>query len=143
MTKAVGVGVGVMLLKEGKILLGKRNENPEKASSDLKGEGTWTMPGGKIHFGERYQDAAYKEVLEETGIEIDKETLRIIGINNDFVGDKHYVTICLLCEDFDGQATLKEPEEITEWKWYEISKLPSPLYIPSKKAIESYLALTK
>jgi len=41
--KTVGVGVGVLILKDNKILLGKRNEDPEKASSFLHGEGTWTM----------------------------------------------------------------------------------------------------
>ena len=38
--KKVGVGIGVMVLKEGKVLLGKRHENPEKASSLIKGAGT-------------------------------------------------------------------------------------------------------
>ena len=42
------VGVGIMILKDGKVLLGKRNDDAEKASSDLHGEGTWTMPGGNL-----------------------------------------------------------------------------------------------
>ena len=51
--KKVGVGFGVMMLnKEGRVLLGRRNEDPEKADSELKGEGTWTMPGGKLEFQE-------------------------------------------------------------------------------------------
>ena len=59
--KKVGVGFGVMILKKGKVLLGKRHEDPEKASSELHGEGTWTMPGGKLHFGERFEDGASVE----------------------------------------------------------------------------------
>ena len=47
-----GLGVGVMVLKESKILLGLRNPNKEKASSELQGQGTWTMPGGKVEFME-------------------------------------------------------------------------------------------
>ena len=46
------VGFGIMVLKDNKILLGKRNDDAEKASSQLHGEGTWTMPGGKLHFQE-------------------------------------------------------------------------------------------
>lgn len=38
--KKVGAGFGVMLLKEGKIFLGRRHADPEKADSELHGEGT-------------------------------------------------------------------------------------------------------
>ncbi len=133
------VGIGVMLLKENKILLGKRNDNPEKASSELKGEGTWTMPGGKIHFGEKWQDAAEREVKEETGIVINKERLSIIRVNNDIIPNKHFVTICIQSKDFQGEAQVLEPEEITEWGWFELSNLPSNIYVPSKKAIDEFL----
>jgi ADP-ribose pyrophosphatase YjhB (NUDIX family) len=81
--KKIGVGFGVMLLKDSGVLLGKRHEDPEKDSSELHGAGTWTMHGGKLNFGEKYQDAAFREVLEETGIEIDKENLKLIKVNND------------------------------------------------------------
>ena len=55
-----------MIKKGNKILLGKRNSDPKKADSELSGEGTWTMPGGKIEFGEELEEAAKREVLEET-----------------------------------------------------------------------------
>lgn len=41
-----GLGVGVMIIKDDQILLGLRNPDKIKASSELQGEGTWTMPGG-------------------------------------------------------------------------------------------------
>ena len=46
--KKIGVGFGVMFLKNDAILLGKRHDDPEKADSALHGEGTWTMPGGSF-----------------------------------------------------------------------------------------------
>ena len=60
-----GVGFGVMMLKDGKLLLGKRHENPEKASSLLHGAGTWTMPGGKLHFKESFEEGAKRIIKEE------------------------------------------------------------------------------
>ena len=45
-------GAAVMIVKDGKVLLGKRHDDPEKAGSQLHGEGTWTLPGGKVDFGE-------------------------------------------------------------------------------------------
>ena len=94
------VGVGVMILKNGQILLGKRNDDAEKASSELHGEGTWTMPGGKLHFQEKFEDGAKRELLEETGI-IGK-SFKVISLSNDIVHDAHFVTIGLICEHFEG-----------------------------------------
>mgnify|MGYP003761100301 CR=1 FL=1 len=134
--KKVGVGIGVMVLKEGKVLLGKRHENPEKASSLLKGAGTWTMPGGKLDFGETFEDGAKRETLEETGIILNK--VDVICVNQDMVEDAHFVTIGLFSEDFVGDPKVMEPDEITEWQWFDFNNLPSPIYFPSAKVIENY-----
>ena len=133
-----GVGFGALLLKNNKVLLGKRHDDPEKADSLLHGAGTWTMPGGKLHFQETFEDGAYREVLEETGIEINKASLQQISVTNDIVEDAHFVTIGLLSENFTGEAEVKEPDEITEWRWFDIDNLPSPLYFPSEKVLKIF-----
>jgi len=132
----VGVGVGVMLLKDGKILLGKRHENPVNASSKLKGAGTWTMPGGKLEFGETFEEGAKRETLEETGIKLNKVT--VICVNQDMLETVHFITIGLFSQDFEGEPRVMEPDTITEWHWFELDKLPSPLYFPSGKILENY-----
>jgi 8-oxo-dGTP diphosphatase len=136
--KRPGVGFGVMILKEGKVLLGHRNEDPKKASSLLHGEGTWTMPGGKLHFQENLKEGAIREVFEETGIKL--KNLKVISVSNDIVSDAHFVTIGFLAEEFEGEVKVMEPEEITEWKWSDLNSLPSPSYFPSEKIIKNYLA---
>ncbi len=47
-----------MILRHNQVLLGQRHSDPEKADSALQGEGTWTMPGGKLHYGESFEDGA-------------------------------------------------------------------------------------
>lgn len=136
--KKIGAGFGVMILKEGKVLLGQRHVDPAKADSELNGEGTWTMPGGKLEFGESFEDGAVREVAEETGIKINKEDIRVISLTNDMVPTAHFVTIGMMCEKFEGEAQVMEPDEITQWKWFDLNDLPQPLFSPSLKIIKNY-----
>lgn len=133
---AVGIGFGVMILKDGKLLLGRRHDDPDKADSLLKGAGTWTMPGGKLHEGEKFLQGAKREVLEETGITL--KDADVIGVNEDMVEGIHFITIGLLATRFEGQPQVLEPDEITTWQWFDLDKAPAPLYFPSKKVLNNY-----
>lgn len=137
--KKIGVGVGVIILKENKVLLGRRNSDPKKADSQLHGEGTWTLPGGKVDFGETLKEAGCREVLEETGIKINKDKLKLISISDDMVSDAHFVTVGFLSAGFNGEAKVMEPDEIVEWQWFLLEKLPKPIFFPSGKMIKNYL----
>ncbi len=138
--KKIGVkaGVGVMILKDNKVLLGKRHDDPKKADSALHGEGTWTMPGGKIDFGETLEEAAAREVIEETNIKINQDKLKFISLTNERVSDAHFVTVGFLSEEFEGKPKVMEPDEITEWRWFALDKLPEKMYFTSAKILKNY-----
>ncbi|MCK5629014.1 MAG: NUDIX domain-containing protein [Nanoarchaeota archaeon] len=136
--KKIGVGFGVLILKDNKVLLGKRHEDPEKASSLLNGAGTWTMPGGKLDFGETFEQGAKRETMEETGIKLNK--VDVICVNNDMVETAHFITLGLFSDDFEGKPQVLEPDEITEWGWFDLNELPNPIYFPSAKVLENYKA---
>ena len=138
-TKKVGVGVGVMIFSDGKVLLGRRHQDPKKADSELHGEGTWTMPGGKLDFGESFEQCACREVFEETGIKLSEEKLKVISISNDIVEDAHFVTIGFFCDNFNGEPKVMEPDEIVKWKWFSLDNLPDKIFFPSKKILKNYL----
>ncbi|OGK19742.1 hypothetical protein A3D80_03275 [Candidatus Roizmanbacteria bacterium RIFCSPHIGHO2_02_FULL_40_13b] len=136
--KKIGVGTGVLILNKGKVLLGKRNQDPKKTSSLLHGDGTWTMPGGKLDFGESFEEGAKRETLEETGLILNE--IEIVCVNNDIVDTAHFVTIGVLCrDDFEGQPRVMEPEKITDWQWFDLKNLPAPLYFPSQRVLDNYL----
>jgi 8-oxo-dGTP diphosphatase len=134
--KKVGVGFGVMMLRDGKLLLGRRHSDPNKADSELHGEGSWTLPGGKLEFGESFENGARREVKEETGIDLGE--VKVICVNNDKVHDAHFVTVGLFSEDFKGEPSVTEPDEIVEWRWFTLGDLPDPLFFPSAKVINNY-----
>lgn len=137
--RKIGVGLGVMILKEDKILLGLRHGDPAKADSELHGENTWTMPGGKLEFSEEFEDGCVREVFEETGLKIKSDVLKLISVASDKVSDAHFITLGFLCTKFSGEPTVKEPDEITEWRWWPIDKLPDKIFFPSKKVLDNYL----
>lgn len=138
--KKPGVGFGIMILKDNKVLLGKRHDDAEKASSELHGEGTWTMPGGKLHFQEPPEEGAVRELDEETGMTVKRENLNLVSLSNDMVEDAHFVTFGFLVEKFEGEPRVMEPDEITEWKWFELNSLPGKMYFPSQNVINNYLS---
>ena len=131
-----GIGVGIMVLKDEKILLGLRNPDKEKASSELQGQGTWTMPGGKVEFMETLEAAAKRELEEETSLIANK--LDLLCISDDMTDTAHYVTVGFIVREYKGEVRTTEPETILEWKWFPLNELPMNLYNPSKKCIEKY-----
>jgi ADP-ribose pyrophosphatase len=56
------VGVGAVVIRNGKVLLIKRGVSPSR--------GLWAVPGGSLELGETLQQGAEREILEETGITI-------------------------------------------------------------------------
>lgn len=134
----IGVGFGVMILKGRKVLLGLRNDDAIKASSALHGEGTWTMPGGKLKFGETHLDGCVREVFEETGVKISKEDLKLVSLSNDIVQDAHFVTAGFLYRGEFGEPKVMEPDEIVEWRWFAMNKLPKKIFLASQKVFKAY-----
>lgn len=130
----MGIGVGVMIVKNGKVLLGLRHADKAKASSELQGQGTWTMPGEKVDFGEKLIEAAIRETREETGLVITKAEL--ITLVDDIVDSAHYVTAGFKVLEYSGEPQAMEPDTITEWRWFSMDNLPDNLYSASANILK-------
>ena len=58
----IGIGIGIIIKnKENKILMLLRNDDAKKADSDMRLEGTWTLPSGKVKFGETIEEAGIRK----------------------------------------------------------------------------------
>ncbi|MFH6769551.1 NUDIX hydrolase [Gaetbulibacter aquiaggeris] len=116
------VGIGVMVIKDSKILLGKRK--------NAHGEGTWSYPGGHLEFGESWEACSKREVMEETGIQI--KNLHFGMVTNDVFKkeQKHYITIFIVAEFAAGDLKLMEPHKCEKWDWFEWGQFPEPLFLP-------------
>lgn len=90
------IGVGGVLLKEGKGLIVQRANNP--------GKGRWTIPGGYVEQDEKIEDAIVRELSEETGLIT--ETVSILAVRDrpqDLPGVKHDIYIVFLLRYISGE----------------------------------------
>ncbi|KAJ9430141.1 8-oxo-dGTP diphosphatase [Candidatus Pantoea symbiotica] len=116
------VGIGVLIFRDGKLLLGQRKGS--------HGAGDWSAPGGHLEFGESPESCARREVLEETGLQLGELQ------NGAFVSDvfpevnKHYITLLMVAQDAIGEPQLMEPEKCHGWQWFAPEDLPQPLFAP-------------
>ncbi len=123
------VGIGIMILKKGKILLGKRKGS--------HGEGEYSFPGGHLEYMELFEKCAKRETKEECGIEIENIKFQFLSNVTKYV-PKHYVHIGLIADWKSGKPEVLEPEKCESWDWYAIDNLPRPLFEMCRQGIDCY-----
>jgi ADP-ribose pyrophosphatase YjhB (NUDIX family) len=105
------VGVGAVILDGDRVLLVRRAREP------LKGE--WSIPGGAVESGETLEAAIAREVLEETGLEV--EVGGVITVLDRIRPDRegraryHYVLIDFVCRSIGGAAACASDVDAVEW----------------------------
>src|SRR3989344_8223566 len=105
----IRVGVGVMVLKEGKVLVSRRKTS--------HGAGSFSFTGGHLEYMESFEECAKRETREECGIEI--KNVKFLFLSNlKRYAPKHYVHIQLITDWKSGEPRVLEPEKTEEWKWY-------------------------
>ena len=105
------VGVGGIIVDGGRVLLVRRAKEP------LKGQ--WSIPGGAVEVGEELHTALRRELLEETGLEVEildvVEVLDRIQRTPDGRVQYHYVLIDYLCVPTGG--SLRASSDVSEVVW--------------------------
>ena len=117
------VGVGAVIIHDGRALLAKRGHPPQ--------DGEWSIPGGLLEVGEPVRQAAAREAREETGLIVEPQEL--LGVFDRVVRDPagkvryHYVLIDFLCRQVGGE--LHAASDAAEVRWFtpaEVEALPLP-----------------
>jgi ADP-ribose pyrophosphatase len=105
------VGVGAIVIHEGRLLLVQRASSP--------GKGFWAIPGGLVELGETVREAAERELLEETGIRVRaKEDFYVFDfIDRDTDGGikYHYIILDFLAEYLGGEP--KAADDVSDARW--------------------------
>ncbi|MFI5090319.1 MAG: NUDIX hydrolase [Terriglobales bacterium] len=105
------VGVGAVIIENGRALLVRRGTEP------LKGE--WSIPGGVVELGETLRQAAVREAKEETGLEVEAgEVLEVVDRimrDPEHKVQYHYVLVDFICRRISGEA--KAGADASELRW--------------------------
>ncbi|MEK7596605.1 MAG: NUDIX domain-containing protein [Patescibacteria group bacterium] len=123
------VGVGVMIFKNNKILLGKRKS--------VLGKGEYASPGGHLEYMESFEACARRETMEEAGIEIQNVRFLVL-INLKKYAPRHYVHIGMVADWKSGEPKVLEPEKLESWGWYDLDKIPEPYFGTTSITLEAY-----
>ena len=113
------VGVGAVVIDEGKMILVKRGVEP--------GKGKWSIPGGLVELGEAVREATVREAKEETGLDVeiavDKPIDAFDNIDVDERGGLryHYVLIQFFTRPKSG--TLKPSSDVSDAKWVPLEEV--------------------
>ncbi len=114
-------GVGVLVVRDGKLLMGRRTSQ--------HGHGTWSPPGGKMEPGETPEETARRELVEETGLV--GAVPRVVAETVDsFPSGDTWRTHWVLMDWVSGEPEVLEPDEVDSWGWYAWDRLPAPLFVP-------------
>lgn len=124
------VGISVFVIRDGKVLLGKRKH--------VDGDGSWALPGGHLEDKEAMKYTAARELEEETGLRA--EGFDFLFLVNNYDRDQHYLQVSFLAQGVTGEPQLKEPDLCYEWRWFELSNLPEPIFFGHEKVVAMYLA---
>jgi ADP-ribose pyrophosphatase YjhB (NUDIX family) len=106
------IGVGAVVIENGKILLVKRAFDP--------GAGKWSVPGGLVELGEKLSEACAREAEEETGLRV--QVLELINVFDMIEKEDsgkikyHYVLVEFLVKPVSGE--LKPNAEVAELRWF-------------------------
>jgi 8-oxo-dGTP diphosphatase len=126
--QTLSIGVGVIIIKGKKVLLGRR-KGP-------RGAGYYGLPGGYLESSETFEACAKREVLEETGLaDILITPIYLISSKSDNI---HYIDIIFSANIKKEEPVVKEFNRVEKWEWFDVFNLPTPLYEPTEIAMQQF-----
>lgn len=104
------VGVGAVVVRDGKALIVRRAHEPRK--------GEWSLPGGRVELGETLVEAARREIKEETGLDVEVgPVVEVFDRIHRLDGRVryHFVIVDFLCTSVDGLLRAGDDAEAVTW----------------------------
>ncbi len=106
-------GVQAVIVRDGRVLLGRRRDDP--------GAGRWDLPGGFLQEGEGSLDGLRRELREETGLEV--EAVEFLGTWNEAYWERTVLCLTWLARPIGGVE--QAGDDLVELRWFESGERPT------------------
>lgn len=123
--------VQLIAMRDGKVLLQKRNLDPEK--------GAWALVAGYLSWDETIEGAMRRELKEEMGLSV--ENLSLVAVHSDPARDKdgRQNIAIVFSGEVSGELSI-DSREVRDVAWFDLSSLPKVIAFDHRKMIEEYIA---
>jgi 8-oxo-dGTP diphosphatase len=119
----------IVIQKDDKVLLHKRKNTGWM-------DGWYDVPSGHVESKESIPAAACREILEETGIKISNDQMKLVHISQADAGNgKPYTYFVFKADKWEGEPVLKEPQMAEAMNFYPIDNLPPKIPPYTKSGI--------
>ncbi|MEU8436579.1 NUDIX domain-containing protein [Streptomyces sp. NPDC029216] len=122
------VGVGLIVLgPDGRVLLGQAHD------------GRWELPGGKVDPTEGFEQAAARELAEETSLRTAPGAVEVLSVQISTADTGvTRLTAAALTRSAEGTPAVTEPHKIAQWRWFAPEEIPEALYGPSAGVLHAW-----
>jgi 8-oxo-dGTP pyrophosphatase MutT (NUDIX family) len=122
----------LFLIRDGQILLLRRYNTGYE-------DGKYSVPAGHLDGGAEVVEAAIREALEEIGVEIGRDDVRVVGVMHRQAGLEERIDFFVKVCRWKGEITNREPEKCDELRWVPVNELPQNVIPYVRQAICNYL----
>jgi ADP-ribose pyrophosphatase YjhB (NUDIX family) len=111
------VGVGAIIRHRDRLVLIRRDQEPAR--------GYWTFPGGAVELGETLEDAVRREVLEETGLQVELGDVAAVfdRVDRDQAGAVRYHFVVVDYHARPVGGALRPGSDVSDARWFALEDL--------------------
>ena len=131
--KYPGVCLALIIMRENKVLIGRRK--------NVRGDGLYAFPGGRIRDQETPQECILREKREDVGIDLEVELIdkrfpfETVSESSE---SGHYIVLFYRANYIFGRPKNMEPDKCHDWEWHDWKNLPQPLFSGIQYLIDNH-----
>jgi len=116
----IPIAVFMMLIKNNELLMIQR-------ATTRWMDGFWSLPAGSLDPNEDVLSAVIRETREEVGVNINKESVKLVNVMHTNVEEKDWLNLIFMTNEWEGEPKNMEPDKCDEIKWASYDELPDDL----------------
>jgi 8-oxo-dGTP pyrophosphatase MutT (NUDIX family) len=120
----------ILLVQDGQILLGQRQNTGFM-------DGSWHLPSGHLDPGEPATGGAVREAVEEIGVTIDPDTLRLAHVMHHRTNEAR-TAFFFEATEWSGEVANLEPDKCAGWQWFPLDAPPEEMIPYAAEALAHY-----